>query len=205
MIMREFNEIEKEILRKLVNARKQYNIREVCLATILNEHLDAMAVEWKLEDKHEVTIYCKKEDNPQQQLGYLLDYLCLFKYLEENGLILIHRLKHITEERALYNHKLYYKKGGIYYCKNHGTMNIFDKELIVMSYDKSYTLQLNSDLAEMLEHYVCALIHPTAKLEEYVNQGFKTTQQLQHDCAIHTAWIGIGVSIILGLLGLWCN
>ena len=74
-----------------------------------------------------------------------------------------------------------------------------------MSYDKSYTLQLNSDLAEMLEHYVCALIHPTAKLEEYVNQGFKTTQQLQHDCAIHTAWIGIGVSIILGLLGLyWC-
>ena len=38
MIMREFNEIEKEILRKLVNARKQYNIGEVCLATILNEH-----------------------------------------------------------------------------------------------------------------------------------------------------------------------
>lgn len=198
MIMREFNEIEKDILRKIVNARKQYDIREVCLATILDEHLDTIAVEWNLEDKHEVTIYCKKEDNLQQQLGYLFDYLCLFKYLEEQGLILVHRIGEICFDKALYNRNMY-RKTSLGYAQNYGEeMVLQGKSYILCECERPKTFYIKSSIAELLDYYACALIHPTAKLEEFVGNNFKTKQDKQFRRNIWATRISIATALIIG-------
>jgi hypothetical protein len=56
--MRKLNQDEQYIVRKLVSARENLQIQEMCLATIMDESLDSMAVEWSA---NQVSIYTKKK------------------------------------------------------------------------------------------------------------------------------------------------
>ena len=198
MIMREFNEIEKDILRKLVETRKQYSIKETCLASILDEHLDTIAIEWSLGNQQEIILYCHKEDCQQEQLMMVLDFLCLFKYLEEQGLILIHRIGDICSDKALYNRKMY-RKTSLGYARNYGDEILLQgKSYILCECEKPKTFQIKSSIAELLDYYTCALIHPTAKLEEFVSNKFKTKQDKQFLRTIWAARISIATALIVG-------
>ena len=196
--MREFNDIEKNILRKLVETRKQYNIKETCLATILDEHLDAIAIEWNRENSQKIVLYCHTEDNQQDQLMMLLDFLCLFKYLEEQGLILVHRIGDICLDKALYNRKMYKKTSLGYALNNGGDIILHGKSYILYEYETHRTFSLKSSVAELLDYYVCALIHPTAKLEEFVSNNFMTKQDKQFRRNMWATRISIAVALIIG-------
>ena len=56
--MRKLNQDEQYIVRKLVSARENLQIQEMCLATIMDESLDSMAVEWSA---NQVSVYTKKK------------------------------------------------------------------------------------------------------------------------------------------------
>ena len=196
--MREFNDIEKGILSKLVATKNQYDIRETCLAQILDEHLDTSAVEWNLSDKEEIILYCHKDDNQQDQLMMLLDFLCLCKYLEEQGLILVHRIGDICPDKALYNRKMY-KKTSLGYSQNYGgDIMLHGKSYMLYEYKIPRTFNLKSSVAELLDYYVCALIHPTAKLEEFVSNNFMTKQDKQFRRNMWATRISIVVAFIIG-------
>ena len=197
--MREFNDIEKNILRKLVKTRKQYDIRETCLASILDEHLNTIAIEWNLSDKQEIILHCHKENNQQEQLMILLDFLCLFKYLEEQGLILVHRLGDICPDKALYNRKMY-KKTSLGYAQKYGDeVVLHGRSYMLCEFENSKTFQIKSSIAELLDYYACALIHPTAKLEEFVSNNFMTKQDKQFRRNMWATRISIAVALIIGL------
>lgn len=198
--MREFNDIEKGILSNLVATKKQYDIRETCLAQILDEHLDTIAIEWNLGDKQEIILCCHKDDNQQDQLMILLDFLCLFKYLEEQGLILVHRLGDVCPDKALYNRKMY-QKTPLGYTNNYGEKIRFqEKSYVLCEHEKPKTFQIKSNIAELLDYYACALIHPTAKLEEFVNNGFKTKSDIQYDNTTKISRWGLAVAIVVGIV-----
>ena len=51
---------------------------------------------------------------------------------------------------------------------------------------------------ELLDYYACALIHPTAKLEEFVSNKFKIKQDKQFLRTIWAARISIATALIVG-------
>ena len=143
-------------------------------------------------------MYCHKDDNQQDQLMMLLDFLCLCKYLEEQGLILVHRIGDICPDKALYNRKMY-KKTSLGYSQNYGgDIMLHGKSYMLYEYKIPRTFNLKSSVAELLDYYVCALIHPTAKLEEFVSNNFMTKQDKQFRRNMWATRISIVVAFIIG-------
>ena len=203
--MRKLNQDEQYIVWKLVSAREKSQMREMCLATIMDESLDSMAVEWST---NQVSVYTKKDINAQEQYMYLCDIIALFQYLEKEGMILIHTNTNLLQEKALYNHNMYKKEGDRYVSLDETglSINIFGKPCVFQcSVPSQHSTTIDSDLSALLDKYVCALIHPTQELVDYVHNGFMTKEDLEYRCMKRLAIAGIIIAILIGIAGIWVN
>ena len=198
--MRNLNKEEQYIVRKLVSARKKLQIHEMCLATILDESLDSMAIEWS---ENQVSVFAKKSINAQEQYMHLCDIIALFLYLEMEGMILVHTNPDLLQEKALYNHNMYKKEGDKYVSLDESglSVEIFGKPYVFnYSVPSQHSTTIYSNLSALLDKYVCALIHPTQELVDYVNNGFKTKEDLQYDNDTRRSRWGLAVAIVVGLI-----
>ncbi|MBQ6764255.1 MAG: hypothetical protein IJP45_03600 [Paludibacteraceae bacterium] len=203
--MRNLNKEEQYIVRKLVSAREKLQIQEMCLATILDESLDSMAIEWSA---NQVSVFAKKSINAQEQYMHLCDIIALFLYLEMEGMILVHTNPDLLQEKALYNHNMYKKEGDKYVSLDESglSVEIFGKPNVFnYSVPSQHSTTIYSNLSTLLDKYICALIHPTQELVDYVNNGFKTKEDLQFRCTKNLAIVGIIVAILIGIAGIWVN
>lgn len=196
--MRNLNKEEQYIVRKLVSAREKLQIQEMCLATILDESLDNMAIEWSA---NQVSVFAKKSINAQEQYMHLCDVIALFLYLEMEGMILVHTNPDLLQEKALYNHNMYKKEGDKYVSLDESglSVEIFGKPCVFQySVPSQHSTTIYSDLSTLLDKYVCALIHPTQELVDYVNNGFKTKEDKRYCAQKWISIIAIMVSFVVG-------
>lgn len=195
-IMRNLNKDEQYIVHKLVQAKKSTNIKELCAAPILDEALDSIAVEW---EDGKVTIYAEKNVNAIEQFICLCDVISLFQYLEQQGMIIIHRNPNLIEEKSLYNKKLYEKRGTSYLSKDHREVVFLGKPLVLeYTMNKQHLFVMVSDIISLLDKYACAFIHPTQELVDYVHNGFMTKEDKKYCVQKWISIIAIIVSFVVG-------
>ena len=177
----------------------------MCLATIIDEHLDSMAVEW---EENQVSVYAKRPIDPKEAYLSLCDILSFFQYLEKEGMVFVHLNPNINQERALYNHDMYKKVGDRYVSLDETDMdvNIFRKPY-VMKYSIPSQLKttIYSNLPSLLDKYVCAIVQPTQELVDCVNNGFKTKEDINFQRTTIISKISIWVAIIIGLASIILN
>ncbi|MBE6323460.1 MAG: hypothetical protein E7074_00610 [Bacteroidales bacterium] len=198
-MMRELNNDEQYVVQKLVSAREKTQVQEMCLATIMDESLDNMAVEW---DANQVSVFTKKSIDAQKQYMYLCDIIALFQYLEKEGMILVHTNPDLLQEKALYNHNMYKKEGDRYVSLDESglSVNVFGNPYVVKySIPSQHSTTIYSDLSALLGKYACAFIHPTQELVDYVNNGYKTKEDKRYCQQRRWGIIAIIVSFVVGL------
>lgn len=197
--MREFNDFEKAVITALVEARRSNDIKTLQAAHHIMDATSCYAIEWDTTENNEKVVFCCEDnDAPISVTMSGLDIIALLKYLEDNGYVLATR-RTLADEQRLYNHikikyeyDRYWRIGeGIDYAIG-GCKQI-----------------LYTDAALLFERYANAIIYPTTELEQYVNRGFKTQDDVKFEAqqndtkqSIRVARWGIFIAIILGLLGL---
>lgn len=200
--MREFNDFEKAVITTLVEARHSNDILNLCAANYIMDATGCYAIEWVTDIGNEkIEFYCKDKDAPMSVMFGALDILSLLKYLEDNGYILVTQKANALQcPKQLYSHKKYIYEDGVYWIK----MGENCKGAILGSKQLLYT-----DAALLLDRYANSIIYPTTELEQYVNRGFKTQDDIKFEAqqndtkqSIRIARWGIFIAIILGLLGL---
>lgn len=202
--MRKFTDKEKNILKRIEEARNENKLEKLCLATYVDDFLETVAIEWHNDDeKKDVIIFCKPNIDAQKIFFELCDLLCLFQLLENEGYIFLHRNESLLKERALYDHQKYQKVNDGYanndyvdISKSGETYIVLGKKLVL---DYKYTplkqLIVPSDIVELLDRYGCAIIHPTPALVQYVKWLYHTPEEIGWIASQITAWIAIAVAI----------
>ena len=200
--MRNLNKNEQYIVQMLVCARENLRIQEMCLATIMDESLNSMAIEWS---ENQVSIFAMKSINVYEQYMHLCDIITLFQYLERKGMILVHTNPDLLQEKALYNHNMYKKEGDKYVSLDEAGLpvEIFGKRHVFKySVPSQHSTTIYSNLSALLDKYVCAIIHPTQELVDFVNNRFKTKEDIQYANTTRRSRWGLAVAIVVGIVSI---
>ena len=174
---------EKEFVRKLSELRKDKsdkNMPNFQSGRILEQIVgfNFAAISWDKNRKEPIRIYY--EDKNQEMLARssfmnLCDYLFLLDELESAGLIVVQSAL-FDQERILYNRNKYNKKQF-----NNWELN-GDKEGFVFFDSNRKQNEWSIDIVDYLERYVhLKVIYPKAALVSFVNNGFRTSEQVRHD------------------------
>lgn len=194
--MREFNNSEKAIITKLIEARVTNCISQLSVSDLFMGAASCYAIEWITEAGCEkVELYYKDDSAPRSSLFSVLDVLSLLKYLEENGYILIIQKANATQlPRQLYNQAKYKYEDYRYFQKNNtgGWVDI-DRRVQV----------LYSTMSLLMDKYAHAIIYPTTELEMYVNRGFKTEVDVRSIKEHIATWISLIVALITGIFSIY--
>ena len=120
--MREFNNFEKAVITALVEARHSNDIVKLCAADYIMDATGCYAIEWNTNVGNEqARFYCKDIDAPLSVILGGLDVLSLFKYLEDNGYLLVMQQSNMSSDPyRLYSKKKYTYENGLYWHKMEG-------------------------------------------------------------------------------------
>jgi hypothetical protein len=154
------------------------------------------AIEWNTKVSYEKAVFfCKDTDAPISVIFGGLDVLSLFKYLEDNGYLLVMQQSNISSDPyRLYSKKKYTYENGEYWHKVEGN-------------SKAVTLGskqiLNTDVALLLDKYAHSIVYPTTELELYVKRGFKTQEDIKFRKEQIISWIGIIIALVSSIYAVY--
>ena len=181
---------EQKILKELVKSKKDINagIQNYQSGRLLEyAGFNFAAIKWDKEGNKPIQIYYedkKTEESFYKNLFILYDYLLFLEELEKERLIVILPAKLEGEqekERILFNRRIYKNKEVFNSWQLNDSINGF---IFLDSSRKEYKSWI--DITSYLEKYVyLKIIYPTSALESYVNNGFKTQEQLRHEQVIN--------------------
>ena len=182
--MREFNNFEKAVITALVEARHSNDIVNLCAANYIMDATGCYAIEWNTKVSYEKAVFfCKDTDAPISVIFGGLDVLSLFKYLEDNGYLLVMQQSNISSDPyRLYSKKKYTYENGVYWQKMEG-----NSKAVILGSEQI----LNTDVALLLDKYAHSIVYPTTELELYVKRGFKTQEDVKFRKEQIISWIGI--------------
>lgn len=202
--MRHFSEQEQQVIRQIVESMRNGDFSNFCLDSVIYECVDCFAIEWKTSDyDYEIKVLYTDSHNSHTIIRQLLDILCLIKYLEDNGLVLMSKISTGSSKKQLYD-------TGKYERDEDGYKLIISKEPIKLGnmlisnraefiHDES---SIHIDLSLLFDRYVHSIIYPTYELQEYVDNGFKTPEDKKYENQRCLTWIGIITAIIIGVGGM---
>ena len=138
-----------------------------------------------------------------------MDIIVLFEYLDKEGLVHIIELENHSGQKAIFSSKNYkYDDVTDIYLLADCTKP-YKNEIEILSYNIVSPLL---KLKPLLDKYSHAIIYPTSTLENYVNNGYKTEEDIKFEkqCkltkeSIYTAWAIGCVSIILSIIMYCCG
>ena len=174
---------EKELVRKLSELRKDRsdkNMPNFQSGRILEQIVgfNFAAITWDKDYNEPIKIYYEDKNlEPAACSSFfvLCDYLFLLEELESAGLIVVQSAM-FEEERILYNRKKYKRKQ----FDNWEFKEIKNGFIIVDAKRKEDEWNIN--IVDYLERYVhLKVIYPKAALVSFVNNGFRTSEQVRHD------------------------
>lgn len=187
--MREFNDFEKAVITALVEARHSNDIVNLCAANYIMDATGCYAIEWNTKVSYEKAVFfCKDTDAPISVIFGGLDVLSLFKYLEDNGYLLVMQQSNISSDPyRLYSKKKYTYENGVYWHKMEG-----NSKAVILGSEQI----LNTDVALLLDKYAHSIVYPTTELELYVKRGFKTQEDVKFRKEQIISWIGIIIALV---------
>ena len=172
---------EKEFVRKLSELRKDRsdkNMPNFQSGRILEQIVgfDFAAISWNEDRKEPIRIFYEDKDKKtlaRTSFFNLCDYLFLIEELETAGLIMVQSAL-FDQERILYNRKKYQKSQF-----NDWLSDGMQCDLVEISRKID---EWSIDIVDYLERYVhLKVIYPKAALVSFVNNGFRTAEQVRHD------------------------
>lgn len=221
--MRELNNLlpnEQKILKELVESKKDSNagLQNYQSGRILEQSamFNFAAIKWDKDSNIPIQIYYEDKKNEEgfyKNLFILYDYLLFLEELEKERLIVILPAKLEEEqekERTLFNRRIYKNKEVFNSWQLNDSINGF---IFWDSSRKEYKSWI--DITSYLEKYVyLKIIYPTSALESFVNNGFKTQEQIRHNEEMNnlnkqlkitrrTAFYAFLTLIVTASLGVW--
>ena len=194
--MREFNNFEKAVITALVEARHSNDIVNLCAANYIMDATGCYAIEWNTKVSYEKAVFfCKDTDAPISVIFGGLDVLSLFKYLEDNGYLLVMQQSNISSDPyRLYSKKKYTYENGVYWQKMEG-----NSKAVILGSEQI----LNTDVALLLDKYAHSIVYPTTELELYVKRGFKTQEDVKFRKEQIISWIGIIIALVSSIYSIY--
>ncbi|HEY5509612.1 MAG TPA: hypothetical protein VIK10_01155 [Prolixibacteraceae bacterium] len=195
--MRKFSEFEENIIKKMV-AAKEY--REESLATLINENIPAIALEWNTEPASFTIYYPTTVEKPIKIYGQVQEITYLLKYLENEKLINLNLSKNLIQDNRLYNLTRYERiENGNkveYFIKMddpHATGKKFQDIAV-------FTTDIGNDVMYYANRFFCV----SEELRDLVKNKFKSPEQKRHNQVIFwTIAVPILVLIVTLFFGIW--
>lgn len=172
---------EKEFVRKLSELRKDgsdKNMPNFQSGRILEQIVgfDFAAISWNKDGKEPIRIFYEDKDKKtlaRTSFFNLCDYLFLIEELEIAGLIVVQSAL-FDQERILYNRKIYQRSQFNDWLSDGMQCDLVDINRKIDEW--------SIDIVDYLERYVhLKVIYPKAALVSFVNNGFRTAEQVRHD------------------------
>lgn len=188
--MNEFSLLEKKIITHIASVK---NVEDTSLAALISENIKAVAIEWNNEEPFFRICYLEKSNiRPEEYVDKLYEIIFLLKYLEDNRYIYIHSNKNLIEDNSLYNHNDYVRRG---------EMNYWIKKEDQEEYKHIKTYEIRTNFGATISYYANSLFYPSNALKELIKNKFKTLERVKFKKQQQTAWGGIIIALIVGLLG----
>lgn len=191
--MRHFNNFEKDIIRALLIKERP---EDVCTVNLINKVLPIYVIAWS-ENYDTISLVIKKSEDFDLIRNKLFDIITLLRYLEEHQLIGIFPSQ-IASGNMVYDDSKYIieqwgdglKRGFDIWKKiPHGSERIRN---IKWQNEKN-------GIGKDIEKFVNSTYHITQGLRDYVNNGFRTDEQIQFQRNYRLTIIAIIVAIGTGL------
>lgn len=188
--MREFTESEKEFIKRIVSIHKEKGINsipELQVAKLLHEDLKFFAIKWETTPVPQITIYIPKSKTLSEKQVEILyfqisNYIYFIEELTQLGFI---KLQNIPSEKKEKFTILYDRDKYEYIAENNTFLQDMPKLKVGDSeYHAKGVISLegwqtfHSDFALDLEKCGLAVIYPLPLACSYVDNGFKTDEQL---------------------------
>lgn len=216
--MREFTDSEKEFIKRIVSIHREKGINsvpELQVAKLLREDLNFFAIKWETTPKPQITIYIPKSNRlTEKQAGNLYfqisDYIYFIEELVQLGFIKLQNIPSESKE----NFTILYDREKYEYDAEH---NMFWQEMSNVKLKGANYLTkgiislegwqtFHSDFALDLEKCGLAVIYPLPLACTYVDNGFKTDEQISIEKQLSdtknslkwtklTFWITVGALI----------
>ena len=171
--MREFSEFEKKIIKEMVSAKE---IKELSLASLIDENSPAIAIEWSIEPANFTIVYRSSVGMHNEIYFKVQEIIFLLQNLEDEKLINMHHHRDLIQDNRLYNHKLYGRKeSGDYYFKigdsDTGEGEISDLE----------KHNFNTYFGRIVQHFVSGIYFVSNALRNLEKNDFKSPEQLRFE------------------------
>lgn len=191
--MRKLSSTENDWIKSFVEAKNKgiSNIGELQVAKILRLNTPFFGLRWNIDPFPSLVIFTEKDtsEEVEEKLYFqIADFIYFIKYLEEQGFIAI---QHVTSAKSEKDYVVIYDKENYKYDED------IEKEFpfLQLGFDKFWgemkdgnmykvdlkTRPINLDFALLLKKYATGIIYPLPLAEDYVNNGFKTLEQLQFE------------------------
>lgn len=215
--MREFTSTENKFIERIVQIHRENGLNslpELQVSRLLRNELKFFALRWEIKPKPTVTIYVPKGDKDSTKINDLFfqvaDFIYFIEELESLGFIKLQNIPSDKEEdfTILYDRDKYeYSSKDNWFWENINDVVIggnkySGKALVALEGWHS----LHNDFAYDLDKCGLSLIYPLPLAASYVDNGFKTDEQLNLESQLsdtkaslkwakRTFWITVGALI----------
>lgn len=136
----------------------------------------------------------------------LTDILGTVISLEDKGLVYISDASHDDGIELFFESKEdFYETQipGEYYVCDDKKLVLTESIQAIIGEDTMKGFVLPAKMYCSLVHVFCGTIYPTKGLKEYVDRGYRTSEEEESRRSRFIAWVAIIVSIIFGLVSIW--
>lgn len=196
--MRLFSKPENEIIKKLVNIQRKAkpgSLADLQVARLVRKKLKFFAIQWSVEPIDEIIIFVPEKDfykkkKIDRQYFDIADYIYFIEELEQLGFIKLQNIPSNNED----NFTILYDKEKYRYDKDNNNfladVNIKNggrtiKGEVIVSIKQ--WRKFNTSFAKDLQRCALSIVYPLPLARDYVNNGFKTLEQIQFEDQMKTA------------------
>lgn len=207
--MRELNDFEKSVLRRMVMPVKE---QDVCTITLFTEFTDTYAIRW--DCSHLEVVYEKNKNWFSDIRQKIFDLITLLDYLETHKYIFIIPAEFL-KENLIYDKSKYIIKGEfpsfsiMEKCGNisldfdyraiDGTTKKINGEYRQFAVKPFSVQQELTGMGEYIKKYANSTYHVTQSLKNFVIDGFKTKEQIRFEKTFKQSKFSIIIALIIGL------
>lgn len=188
---------EENIIKKMVEANE---IKELFLATLIDENIPSIALEWSIEPASFTIYYPTTVEMPDKIYGQVQRIISLLKYLEDEKLINLNLSKILIQDNRLYNRARYERieiGNKVEYNIKMDYPQAIGKKIQDIAV---FTTDIGNDVMYYANRFFCV----SEELRDLVKHKFKSPEQRRHNQSIFWAIATIIVTVIIAIIGK-CN
>lgn len=210
--MRKFSDKEKNLIRKFLQLKNDNDIVGLQVAKFIRESLDCFALKYQITDDPKIVFYSKSDtetDKKKVNHNYIkiCDFIYFLQELEEYGFIKFQRnvSAMISDSKQSYyllfdrDKYKYDETSDSFYFDGRTVVNGKQVGLIAIGPVKVKE-NVNLDFVKDLVTYGNAIIYPLQRLQDFVDEKFRTLEQVNVDKQNFLTLLGILAAFAVGIL-----